>query len=110
MFLTVVVGSKARIETRIKSTKSLKLGPFKNTTIVPTLVPTLTGEPKPCVLHESLLTVTIFYPSGCPTPEYCMPEMDGDCRAHCHTECGPEEMICPGGNDWDGNKFMTWNV
>ena len=36
--LTVVVGSKARIETRIKSAKSSKLGPFKNTRIVPTLV------------------------------------------------------------------------
>ena len=36
--LIVVIGSKARIETRIKSAKSSKLGPFKNTRIVPTLV------------------------------------------------------------------------
>ena len=36
--LTVVVGSKARIETRINSAKSSKLGPFKKTRIVPTLV------------------------------------------------------------------------
>ena len=34
---TVDLGSKARIETRIKSAKSSKLGPFKNTRIVPTL-------------------------------------------------------------------------
>ena len=38
--------------------------------------------------------------SGCPTPEFCMPEyINGDCEAHCPTICGPEDMMCPGGSD-----------
>ena len=41
--------------------------------------------------------------SGCPTAEFCMQLMNGDCPAHCPASCAPEDMICPGGSDWNGN-------
>ena len=32
-----------------------------------------------------------------------MPGNDGmECPAFCPNKCGPEDMICPGGQDWNG--------
>ena len=42
---------------------------------------------------------------GCPLPETCMPNLDGDCPAHCPPPCEwATEMVCPGGSDWNGRK------
>ena len=44
-----------------------------------------------------------FSSSGCPLPETCMQNMDGDCPAHCPPPCEwATEMVCPGGSDWNG--------
>ena len=32
-----------------------------------------------------------------------MPGKDGmECQAFCPTKCGAEDMVCPGGQDWNG--------
>ena len=49
---------------------------------------------------------------GCPNPDMCMPGtyftggVDGiDCPAHCPAHCNPEEMVCEGAFDADGNQI-----
>lgn len=39
---------------------------------------------------------------GCPTPETCMPAMNGDCPAHCPVQCNEMEEFCPGDVDVHG--------
>ena len=53
MIFTVLVGSKARIETRVKFLKNSKLEPLKNPKIVPTLVISLLGPPADLFLFWS---------------------------------------------------------
>ena len=42
-------------------------------------------------------------PNGCYSPDTCYPLMidaNGEfCPGFCPTDCGPDEMICPGGID-----------
>ena len=40
-------------------------------------------------------------------PDMCMPMMDGDCTVHCPAACMAEDMICPGGRNWEGE--MHWS-
>ena len=37
-------------------------------------------------------------------PDMCMPEMNGDCWEHCPAACHPDDIVCTGGIDGNGEK------
>ena len=43
-------------------------------------------------------------------PEMCMPMMDGDCNVHCPATCHPDDMICQGGSDGNGEMGYMLSV
>ena len=42
--------------------------------------------------------------------DYCMPNKNGECAAHCPQQCGEKDMMCPGKTHADGCKDPEYCV